>query len=106
VPEETKAHETEIYKAQIAEDPKLAGKPAQVIDGVVRGKLGKYYKEVCLADQTYFRDDKLSIAQYVASVEKELGSPIKVVDFYRFAKGEDIEKKQDDFVAEVAKMVQ
>lgn len=105
VPADVLEHEKEIMKAQLAEDPKMAGKPDQVLAKIVDGKIGKYYKENCLLDQAFVKDGDMNVAKYVASVAKELGADIKVTGFIRYAKGEGLEKREDDFAAEVASMM-
>ena len=105
VPADVLAHEKEITKAQLAEDPKMAGKPEQVLAKIVDGKIGKYFKENCLLDQAFVKDGDMNVAKYVASVAKELGADIKVTSFIRYAKGEGLEKREDDFAAEVASMM-
>lgn len=105
VPAEVVAKEKEILMAQIANDEKLKNKPAQVIEKMVEGRIGKYYKENCLNEQVFVKDSDLTIAQYVANKAKEFGGNISIVEFVRFEKGEGIEKKEDDFAAEVASMV-
>ncbi len=104
VSEEYKAHEKEILMAQIANDPKMAGKPEKVIEGAVTGRLNKELKEVCLLEQVYVKaeDGKQTVAQYVAQVAKENNAKLFVKKFVRFETGEGIEKKVDDFAAEVA----
>ncbi len=104
VSEEYKEHEKEILMAQIANDPKMAGKPAKVIEGAVVGRLNKELKEVCLMEQVYVKaeDGKQTVAQYVAQVAKENGAALSVKKFVRFETGEGLEKKVDDFAAEVA----
>lgn len=105
VPADVLAHEKEITKAQLVEDPKMAGKPEQVLAKIVDGKIGKYFKENCLLDQDFVKDGDMNVAKYVASVAKELGADIKVTGFIRYAKGEGLEKREDDFAAEVASMM-
>lgn len=105
VPAEVLEHEKEIMKAQLAEDPKMAGKPEQVLAKIVDGKIGKYFKENCLLDQAFVKDGDMNVAKYVASVAKELGAEIKVTGYIRYAKGEGLEKREDDFAAEVASMM-
>lgn len=105
VPAEVLAHEKEILVAQMKEDPKMANKPDQVLAKIVDGKIGKYYKENCLLDQAFVKDGDLSVSQYVAKVAKELGADINVTGFVRYAKGEGIEKKEEDFAAEIASML-
>ncbi len=104
ISDEYKAHETEILKAQIANDEKMKGKPEKVIMGAVQGRLAKELKEICLLDQVYVKaeDGKQSVAKYVEQVAKENGAKITVKKFIRFETGEGIEKKVDDFAAEVA----
>ena len=104
VPAEVIEKEKEIMIAQMKEDPKMAGKPEQVLAKIVEGKMGKYYKENCLIEQTFIMDD-IAVGKYIDNVAKELGGSIKVVDFVRFEKGEGIEKRVDDFASEVASMV-
>lgn len=105
VPADVLEHEKAIMKAQLAEDPKMANKPDQVLAKIVDGKIGKYYKENCLLDQAFVKDGDMNVAKYVASVAKELGADIQVTGFIRYAKGEGIEKRADDFAAEVASMM-
>ena len=106
VPAEVLNHETEILKAQMKEDPKMANKPEQVLANIVKGKLGKYYKENCLLNQEFVKaENHEDVAAYVASVAKKIGGDIKVTGFTRYAKGEGIEKKEENFAAEIASMV-
>ncbi len=105
VPADVIEHEKEINLAQMKEDPKMANKPAQVLEKIVTGKLGKYFTEVCLMDQEYVKDPDFDVKGYVASVAKKLGADVKVTGFYRFAKGEGLQKREDDFAAEVAGMM-
>ncbi len=107
VSEEYKAHEMEILKAQIANDPKFAGKPEKVIEGAVSGRLNKELKEVCLLEQVYVKaeDGKQTVAAYLAQVAKAAGANLSIKKFVRLEKGEGIEKKEEDFAAEVAKQM-
>lgn len=104
VSEEYKAHEKEILMAQIANDPKMAGKPEKVIEGAVSGRLAKELKEVCLLEQVYVKaeDGKQSVGKYIEQVAKETGAALSVKRFVRFETGEGLEKKSEDFAAEVA----
>jgi len=104
VSEEYKEHEKEIIAAQIAQDPKMAGKPEKVIEGAIVGRLNKELKEVCLLEQVYVKaeDGKQTVAQYVAQVAKENNAELSVKKFVRFETGEGLEKKNEDFAAEVA----
>ena len=105
VPAEVVAKEKEIMLAQMAGDPKTANKPDAVKQKMIEGKIKKFFKENCLVDQEFVKDGDLSIAQYTAKVAKDLGGDIKIVKFTRFQKGEGLEKRADDFAAEVASMV-
>ena len=104
VSEEYIAHEKEILMAQIMNDPKESQKPEKVIAGMVQGRIKKELKEVCLLDQVYVKaeDGKQTVGQYVAQVAKETGANLKVSKFVRFETGEGMEKKNEDFAAEVA----
>lgn len=104
VSEEYKAHEKEILLEQIKNDPKMAGKPEKVIEGAVTGRLNKELKEVCLLEQVYVKaeDGKQTVAKYLEQISKEAGADVKVTKFVRFETGEGLEKKQEDFAAEVA----
>jgi len=101
VDEEYKAHELEIIKTQIENDPKMAGKPEKVINGAIMGRLNKQLKEI---DQVYVKaeDGKQSVAAYVAQVAKANNAKVAVKGFVRFETGEGMEKKNEDFAAEVA----
>ena len=79
-------------------------KPENVLEKIVEGRLRKYFEEVCLLDQKYFKDDTMTIGKYVESEAKAAGASIKVESFVRYERGEGIEKKQDDFASEVAAM--
>jgi elongation factor Ts len=99
------AKEKEIRLAQAKEDPKNAKKPDAIIEKIIEGGLAKYFKEICLMQQPFVKDDKVSVAQHIASVAKEVGADVKLVGYTRFEKGEGIEKRQDDLAEEVAKLV-
>ena len=96
--------ETEILRATIMNDPVESKKPENVIEGMVKGRINKELKEIVLLDQVYVRaeDGKQSVAKYVEQVAKENGAKIKVKGFVRFETGEGLEKKNEDFAAEVA----
>lgn len=104
VSEEYKEHEREIIAAQIEQDPKMAGKPEKVIEGAINGRLNKELKEVCLLEQVYVKaeDGKQTVAQYIAQVAKENSANLSIARFVRFETGEGLEKKSEDFAAEVA----
>ena len=101
VPAEIIEHEKEVMRQQVINE----GKPEQIADKIVMGKIGKFYKENCLLDQEFVKDNKINIKQYTQNTAKELGGSIEIKRFVRFEKGEGIEKRQDDFAAEVASMV-
>ena len=105
VPASVLEEEKSILLKQMEQDPKMAGKPAQVLAKIVEGKLGKYYENNCLLEQLYVKDDSMTVSKYVASVAKELGGSIKVTGYVRYDKGEGLEKREEDFAAEIAKMV-
>lgn len=107
IPGDYVEHEKEILKAQIMNDPKESQKPEKVIEGMIMGRINKELKEICLVDQVYVRaeDGKQTVAQYVAQVAKESGSALAIKSFIRFETGEGLEKKQEDFAAEVAKQM-
>ena len=98
VPAEVLEKEKEILTQQAINE----GKPAAIAEKMVAGRIAKYYKENCLVEQAFVKDDKQSITAYTNATAKELGGDIKIVAFTRFEKGEGIEKKVDDFAAEVA----
>ena len=103
VSEEYKKHELEILVAQAKNDPKNSGKPDNIIEKMVTGRLNKELKEVCLLEQEYVKaENKENVGKYVESVAKACGCSLKVVDFVRYETGEGIEKKTEDFAAEVA----
>ncbi len=106
VPAEVLDHEKGIIEAQLKEDPKMAGKPEKVLAGIINGKINKYYKENCLLDQEFVKAEKHeNVQQYINSVAKKLGGDIKCTGFIRYAKGEGIEKKEENFANEIASMI-
>ena len=101
------AHEKEILLAQIMNDPNESKKPEKVINGMIEGRVSKELKEICLLDQVYVKaeDGKQTVAKYLDEVSKAAGAPVRVKRFVRFETGEGIEKKQEDFAAEVAAQI-
>ena len=97
--------EKKIMMVQMSNDPKMASKPEQVREKIVMGKLNKFYAENCLLQQEFVKDNTMSIEKYIASAAKALGGTITFKDAVRFEKGEGIEKKQENFAAEIASMV-
>ena len=96
---EVLAHEAEIIKAEIANDPANASKPENIIEKMVMGRLNKFKKEICLVDQPFVKDPGVTVAQYLNSKNS------KAVNYVRYEVGEGMEKRQDDFAAEVAAQV-
>lgn len=92
--------EREILMAQALNE----GKPAQVAEKIVSGRINKFYEENCLVEQAFVKENKISITDYANRIAKELGGEIEIVAFTRFESGEGIEKKEDNFAEEVAKM--
>ena len=99
--------EKAILMAQIQNDPKESQKPEKVIQGMIQGRINKELKEICLLDQVYVKaeDGKQSVAKYVAQVAKENNANITIKKFVRFETGEGLEKKNEDFAAEVTKQM-
>lgn len=103
VPEDYKEHEKEILMAQAKNDPKNANKPENIIEKMIAGRLSKELKEVCLLEQEYVKaENKETVAKYLEAVSKEVGSEVILKRFIRFETGEGLEKKNEDFAAEVA----
>lgn len=100
-------HEKEILMAQIMNDPKESKKPEKVIQGIIMGRINKELKEICLEDQVFFmaEDGKQTMKAYAEQVAKEVGAPFSIKSYVRYEKGEGIEKKEEDFAAEVAKQM-
>ena len=105
VPQADVDHELQVQVALMDNDPKMASKPAQVKEKIVMGKMNKFYEENCLLQQAFVKDGSMSVEQYMASAAKALGGKVTFVDAVRFEKGEGIEKKQEDFAAEVAAQI-
>jgi elongation factor Ts len=103
IPADSKAKQGDIFKAQLAEDPKAP--PAASHPKIIEGKLAKWAKEICLLDQQSVLDGNSTVDQTRAAVAKELGAEVVFSRFVRFERGEGIEKPTgDDFASEVAKM--
>ena len=105
VSQDTLDKEKEIQLAMMANDPKMAAKPDKVKEGIVMGKLGKYYEENCLMQQAFVKENKVSVEKHVAAVAKEVGGSIQIKGFYRFERGEGLEKKEENFAEEIAKQL-
>ena len=103
VPDDYKAHEKEILMAQAKNDEKNANKPENIIEKMIEGRLNKELKEVCLLEQEYVKaENKETVSKYLEAVSKEVGSTVTLKRFVRFETGEGLEKKNEDFAAEVA----
>ncbi len=105
VDQATLDEEKKIMLAQMEGDPKMAAKPEKVKEGIITGKLGKFYKENCLLQQEFVKDSSMTVEQYLANTAKALGGSIVFRDAVRFEKGEGIEKRQECLAAEVAKQL-
>lgn len=101
VPEDVLEHEKKILTEQVIND----GKPANIAEKIVMGRIGKFYKENCLVEQIFVKDNNITVKEYADHTAKNLGAEIKIVDFVRFEKGEGLEKREDNFADEVANMV-
>ena len=104
VPASVIEEEKNILLAQIANDPANAKKPEAIKLKMVEGRISKFYDNNCLMDMSYIKDDDMKVGQYVKATAKELGGEIEIVEFYRFEKGEGIQKKEENFAEEIAKM--
>ena len=100
--------EREIQLAKAVEENKAKNLPddkaLQIAENMVKGRINKFYEEICLMEQPYVKENKISVETHVKNVAKALGGEIKILAFTRFEKGEGIEKKEDDFAAEIASM--
>ena len=107
VPQEDVDKELAVQVALMDNDPKMAGKPAQVKEKIAAGKMAAFYKESCLLQQDFVRSDlfKGDVAGYIADAAKKLGGSVKFVDAIHYIKGEGIEKKEDNFAEEVAAQI-
>ena len=101
IPADVVAKEKEILTVQAMNE----GKPANIAEKMVAGRIKKFFKEVCLIDQQFVKDNEKNVAQYTAETAKALGGSIEIAQFVRFEKGEGLEKKEENFADEVAKMV-
>ena len=107
VPQEVVDKELAVQVALMDNDPKMAGKPAQVKEKIAQGKIAAFYKDICLLQQEFVRSDlfKGDVAGYIADAGKKLGGKVTFVNAIHYTKGEGIEKKVDDFAAEVAAQI-
>ncbi len=104
VPANVLAEEKAILMAQIKNDASNAKKPDNIIEKMIVGRLGKFYENNCVIEQDYIKDDDIKVSKYIENTEKALGGKIKVAGFVRYEKGEGIQKREEDFAAEIAKL--
>lgn len=105
VPQSEIDEEKAVLIQQAKNDPKNANKPDAILEKMVSGRLGKFYERVCLVEQAYVKDDKMTVGQYTEATAKELGGSIRIDSFKIYEKGEGIEKREENFAEEIAKMV-
>ncbi len=107
VPQEAVDHELSVQVALMDNDPKMASKPAQIKEKIAAGKMNAFYKEICLLQQEFVRSDLFqgSVEGYIADAAKKLGGKVTFVDAVHYVKGEGIEKKEENFAAEVAAQI-
>ena len=107
VPQEDLDHELQVQVALMDNDPKMASKPAQVKEKIAQGKIAAFFKDCCLLQQEFVRADlyKGDVAGYIADAAKKLGGKVTFIDAVHYTKGEGIEKKEEDFAAEVAAQI-
>ncbi len=105
VPQTAIDDEKEVIMRTIKNDPANEKKPANIIEKMATGRLGKFFETYCLVDQVYIKDDSLTIAKYTDATAKALGGALKIEGFVRFDKGEGLEKRSDDLAAEIEKLV-
>ena len=104
VPASVVEEEKGIILEQMKNDPKMAGKPERVLDGIVMGKIGKFYSKVCLLEQEYVKDEAMTVEKYVAAAAKEAGVALTVKGFVIYKKGEGLQKREENFSEEIAKL--
>lgn len=92
------AKEREVQKAKVMEE----GKPAAVAEKIVEGRMGKFFEQVCLMEQKFIKDDSMTVKEYLGAAVGRIGENIRVRRFVRYELGQGLERKVDDFAAEVA----
>jgi elongation factor Ts len=102
VPAEVLEKEREIELERLKADPKMEGKPADVLDKIVEGRIAKFYEEACLLDQAFLKDQNSTVGEVLASLSGKVGEKVTIRRFSRYKMGEGLQKKQSDFAAEVA----
>lgn len=101
VPDEALEEEKKILTAQAINE----GKPANIAEKIVAGRMSKFYKEMCLVEQDFVKDSELTVGKYTDKTAKELGGSIKITQFVRYEKGEGLQKREDNLADEIANMV-
>ncbi|MCL2100050.1 MAG: translation elongation factor Ts [Oscillospiraceae bacterium] len=89
---------------EIKEDPDNAKKPENVIEKMVEGRIRKFYENKCLLEQGYVKEDKMTVAEYIAGYGRQTGGAVKVAEFHRYEKGEGIQKREENYAEEIAKL--
>ena len=97
--------EKQIQLTMMKNDPKNANKPENILEKMIMGKMNKFYEKNCLTEQSYIKDDNMSVSQYVAACAKEFGGNIAIKGFSIYERGEGLEKKEDNFAEEIASMM-
>ena len=104
VPPSVIDEEREIITNLVKNDPDNAKKPPQVIEKMIEGKLSRYYKDNCLLEQDYVKEEKMTVSGYIKEYANKIGASVMVDEFHRFEKGEGLQKREDDFADEIAKL--
>ena len=104
VPESVLDEERGIIMTPIKNDPKNASKPDAIIEKMATGRLGKFYEKSCLTEQSYVKDDSITVGKYVEDTAKQFGGKISLTGFWCYEKGEGLEKREDDFAEEIARL--
>jgi len=100
--EDVDASALERERAVLAEQARASGKPEEIVEKMVQGRLRKYYEEICLLEQTFVIDSESKVRDAVEAAGKDAGAPVTVAGFHRFQLGEGVEREESDFAAEVA----
>ncbi len=106
VPQSAIDEEKEILVNQIKADEANSKKPEAIIEKMVVGRLGKFYEAKCLTEQTFIKDESMTVGAYTASCAKQFGGNLKIEAFFKYEKGEGLQKREDNFADEIAKMIQ
>ena len=104
VPQSVIDEENEIITNLVRNDPDNAKKPEKVLEKMIEGKVNKYYKDNCLLEQDYVKEDKMTVGDYIRAYAKQTGADVSVDKFYRFEKGEGLQKREENYAEEIAKL--